>query len=1095
MLLMEAEGRSFHVYDLLANCSERDVRCQYELGVFYFLGVPPLPARNLTASLVLWHGAALGGSADAQYALALLHSNLRDLPPLPAFASSPGASAAAARRPAAPPPRVVVDDDLSVTLQDDGGAAAALDFSAVARYSEALMRRQEEIEAQQRNLWWLPLRVLERGWALVTAARDSLLGNAPRARTDAELRALFGAAEDAARSMPNFAANPGGAALAELYAAAASGHPGASMALAARTQLATADVSMRQGQACSAAVNFYLPYAKRVAVSYGGGIPQAPELLRFHSPAASVSGVPAAGGGLLRFAPASLSPGESAAAAPRGTGRRDEREGSAALHRLHPDSPDLDVLSELAHRGNADMQLALGKRYLFGVDGIQQNPQRARELLSGAADAGRTEARALLGYMDALGVGGEPDLFSATMHFLAAAARDDQPMALNGLGYLHFFGTEFIHKNELAAFHLFNISAAHAFPDAEANLAAMFVTGHGHAQSFVKAMHAYTKALRSGSTGAAYALGLMHLNGLGAVRDCAVASSLLKRVCEKGGYVTKNLQKAYMLYERGLFEEAAFHLLLLAEAGHEVSQTNLAFMFDSGLTDLFFDGTVERQRLHAQRFYQMAAANGSPLAELRLGDFAYYGYGVEKQIRARRPTEPLLDDDGNDMSDWISEAYEVYTPRRPSLRVAVGHYHRVADMTPDAKWLAGYVAKASFNLGFMRMQGLGLTQDFGLARQHFERCLYVDPAAPRAPVYLALGLLKFLKWRQEVDLRQILRELLEDPRIVLLLLMFVLMTALALLRVLTRRLQPPPHDVFFASHAHPVAPPSAPAPSAASSGSLGSSASPASSPASSGPASAASTSAAAAAPSAEPDSKSPTEARAPSLFESPVRRSSYPHFRGVCRGSSLPSSFLPTAGVSSGVSLEPEAPAPPAVGGPTEPAEDEGGLQANSGSSGAAHSDRMRRAQLFEAAAAKREKEAAALQLGESRENAFSSETDHEAQGGDSQGSEQVEGGQALPATSHANGLGAENAGGYAGFEHESDAVPHLQAEPSQSVDTAEGGMLQATGKDIWMRSEDGNRASVSMQSEMPGVSREQAENGNGESARSKDFDADVRTS
>lgn len=49
-------------------------------------------------------------------------------------------------------------------------------------------------------------------------------------------------------------------------------------------------------------------------------------------------------------------------------------------------------------------------------------------------------------------------------------------------------------------------------------------------------------------------MGLMHLNGLGAVRDCGVATALLKRVCEKGAFVTRNLQKVkkkkYKRYKR-----------------------------------------------------------------------------------------------------------------------------------------------------------------------------------------------------------------------------------------------------------------------------------------------------------------------------------------------------------------------------------------------------------------------------------------------------------------------------------------------------------------------------------------------------------------
>ena len=37
----------------------------------------------------------------------------------------------------------------------------------------------------------------------------------------------------------------------------------------------------------------------------------------------------------------------------------------------------------------------------------------------------------------------------------------------------------------------------------------------------------------------------MHLNGVGTVRDCSIATSLLKRVSERGAWVSSRLQDAY----------------------------------------------------------------------------------------------------------------------------------------------------------------------------------------------------------------------------------------------------------------------------------------------------------------------------------------------------------------------------------------------------------------------------------------------------------------------------------------------------------------------------------------------------------------------
>lgn len=69
--------------------------------------------------------------------------------------------------------------------------------------------------------------------------------------------------------------------------------------------------------------------------------------------------------------------------------------------------------------------------------------------------------------------------------------------ALNGLGYLHFFGSDSVERNVQAAFHFFNMSSTHDFPDAQSNLAALHVTGHGtlpppHAALHKDTAHAYT---------------------------------------------------------------------------------------------------------------------------------------------------------------------------------------------------------------------------------------------------------------------------------------------------------------------------------------------------------------------------------------------------------------------------------------------------------------------------------------------------------------------------------------------------------------------------------------------------------------------------
>merc|ERR1719440_1419985 len=64
---------------------------------------------------------------------------------------------------------------------------------------------------------------------------------------------------------------------------------------------------------------------------------------------------------------------------------------------------------------------------------------------------------------------------------------------------------------------------------------------------------------------------------------------------------------------------------------------------DSGQSVLLYPGTVTAEqtqteearhhsRIVAQRFYEMSAEQGSASSELRLGDYAYYGWGLAADV-------------------------------------------------------------------------------------------------------------------------------------------------------------------------------------------------------------------------------------------------------------------------------------------------------------------------------------------------------------------------------------------------------------------------------------------------------------------------------
>eukprot|EP00913_Durusdinium_trenchii_P000312 g285.t1 len=192
---------------------------------------------------------------------------------------------------------------------------------------------------------------------------------------------------------------------------------------------------------------------------------------------------------------------------------------------------------EIAASGDANVAAAVGKRYLLGIDGFAQDFSRAKTFLHTAIQQQHPGARGLLGYMYSLGLGVHKDLDRAYAYFQNAAAQDD-PLGHNGLGYIYFQGTEKIPQNLTLAFDHFNRSAQRGNADGMFNLASVYLTGSGVQQSF-------QKATQWDSRGADIAhpevLAVMHLNGIGTVRNCKMAVELLKRVCERGSWVSNKL--------------------------------------------------------------------------------------------------------------------------------------------------------------------------------------------------------------------------------------------------------------------------------------------------------------------------------------------------------------------------------------------------------------------------------------------------------------------------------------------------------------------------------------------------------------------------
>merc|ERR1719221_2062661 len=116
---------------------------------------------------------------------------------------------------------------------------------------------------------------------------------------------------------------------------------------------------------------------------------------------------------------------------------------------------------------------------------------------------------------------------------------------------------------------------------------------------------------------------------------------------------------------------------------------------------------------------------------------------------------------------------EIYTtndveiqPQHVDYEASLARYRKTAEMAVTGEWMQTYVARGSFNLGFMHQFGLGVAQDLHIAKQHYHRCREVDPSGLHTPVTIVLMLLGLHMMYLRLPTQQkLLERLLADTRV------------------------------------------------------------------------------------------------------------------------------------------------------------------------------------------------------------------------------------------------------------------------------------------------------------------------------------------
>ncbi|KAF0717962.1 Aste57867_1988 [Aphanomyces stellatus] len=354
---------------------------------------------------------------------------------------------------------------------------------------------------------------------------------------------------------------------------------------------------------------------------------------------------------------------------------------------------DLDVVEYYhfsADKGDPDATLNLALLYYYGARGVTQDVAKAATYFLKAHELGMTASAANLGHMYSRGVGVPLDHAKAFTYF-QEAAHEGNAAAQNGLATLYLRGHG-VKENRPKAITLFRTAAKQGNADAFYNLGVLALQGAlqtDQSPDFEAAYGYFQVAAQHGHTLSMHKVGHMAMNGIGVTRSCRSALEYFKMVAERGWWEAE-LRHAYTAYTNGDYTTAFRTYVVLAEQGYEVAQHNAAWMLEEqrGMraAQALGDGTL--------RMYKAAAAQGNIDANLKLGDFYYYGYG---------------------------------TSTAPNFAKAMAHYLAAAPKH----------GQAAYNLGYMYEHAIGTNQDFLLAKRYYDMSLEINVDG-YVPVTMAL---------------------------------------------------------------------------------------------------------------------------------------------------------------------------------------------------------------------------------------------------------------------------------------------------------------------------------------------------------------------
>lgn len=369
---------------------------------------------------------------------------------------------------------------------------------------------------------------------------------------------------------------------------------------------------------------------------------------------------------------------------------------------------DPHQLLRTAEDARPEAQLELGKKLLQ-----EGQKNTAIALLTGAAQAGLSEAQSLLGlcYWDGIGV---TTNYSAAAEWFQKASIQNDPLGIAGRGWCLLRGRG-LEKNVDEAFQCFLIAAEKGIPRGQAGLGACHFHGLGARRNYVEATKWLLKAASGQDALGLYYLGLCYLNGWGTNRNYSDAVKLFQRAAEKECLAAKAALGFCHVRGFGLPKNAHEGLPMIMDAA-EKGDAEGAFY----LGECYLEGYgLKLDRSEAMKWYIRSAELGCARGKAMLAICIIRGQGVEKNFQ--------------EADRLIKEA--IRDENEPDAMAALGFYYM--SMTENPQNAANAIqpirdaieagsTDAIYFLGICYLGGIGVNQDSAEAVRLFHRAAEAD---------------------------------------------------------------------------------------------------------------------------------------------------------------------------------------------------------------------------------------------------------------------------------------------------------------------------------------------------------------------------------